>query len=47
MQTGDVTYVVISRETERFVNEIHTHKAKTRSSEELLENLQESTESMS
>ena len=25
---GDVTYVVISRETELFVNEIHTHEAK-------------------
>ena len=44
---GDVTHVVISRETERFVIEIHTHEAKTRSSRELLENLQESTESMS
>ena len=44
---GDVTYVVISRETERFVNEIHTHEAETRSSGELLENLQESKESMS
>ena len=41
---GDVTYVVISRETERFVNEIHTHEAETRSSRELLENLQESKE---
>ena len=39
---GDVTYVVISRETERFVNEIHAHEAQTRSSRELLENLQES-----
>ena len=28
----DVTYVVISRETERFVNEIHTHEARIRSS---------------
>ena len=44
---GDVTYVVISRETERFVNEIHTHEAETRSSRELLENLQESKVSMS
>ena len=44
---GDVTYVVISRETERFVNEIHTHEAETRSSSELLENLQESKVSMS
>ena len=44
---GDVTYVVISRETERFVNEIHTHEAETRSSRTLLENLQESKESMS
>ena len=43
---GDVTYVVISRETERFVNEIHTHEAKIRSSRELLENSQESKESM-
>ena len=29
------------------MNEIHTHEAKTRSSRELLENLQESKESMS
>ena len=42
---GDVTYVVISRETERFVNEIHTHEARIRSSCELLENSQESKES--
>ena len=35
---GDVTCVVISRETERFVNEIHTHEAR--------ENLQESKESI-
>ena len=41
-KSGDVTYVVISRETARFVNEIHTHEAKTRSSRKLLENLQES-----
>ena len=27
---GDVTFVVTCRETERFVNEIHTHEAKTR-----------------
>ena len=26
---GDVTYVMISRETERFVNEIHIHEGKT------------------
>ena len=32
---GDVTYVVISRETERFVNEIHTHEARRRSGGEL------------
>ena len=43
---GDVTHVVISRETERFVNEIHTREAETGSSRELLENLQESNESM-
>ena len=35
------------QETERFVNEIHTHEAETTSSGELLENLQESKESMS
>ena len=46
-KSGDVTYVVISKETERFVNEIHTHEARIRSSNELLENLQESKESMS
>ena len=39
---GDITYVVISRETERFVNEIHNHKEEFRSSNELLGNLQES-----
>ena len=44
---ADMTYVVISRETERFLKEIHTHEAKTRSTMELLENLQESKESMS
>ena len=27
-KAGDVTHVVISRETERFVNEIHTHEAR-------------------
>ena len=43
---GDVTYVVISTETERFVVEIPTHAAKTRSSRELLEHLQESKENM-
>ena len=35
-------YVVISRETERFVNESHKHPAEVRSSDELLGNLQES-----
>ena len=44
---GDVTYVVISRENERFVNEIHTHEAETKFSREWLENLQESKESIS
>ena len=44
---GDVTYVVISRETERDVKEIHTDKQKNRSSRELLENLPESKNSMS
>ena len=39
---GDITYVVISRETERFVNENHNHKEEFRSSNELLGNLQES-----
>ena len=39
---GDVTYVVISSETERFANEIHTHEARIRSRRELLENSQES-----
>ena len=42
---GDVMCVVISRETERFVNEIHTHNPKVRSSKELLDNLEESKES--
>ena len=45
-KSGDVTYVVISRETERFVNEIHTHEARIRSSKELLEHSQESKESV-
>ena len=40
----DITYVVIPRETERFVNEIHNHNAEVRSSKELLDNLQESKE---
>ena len=39
---GDTSYVVISRETERLVNEIHKHNAEVRSSNELLRNLQES-----
>ena len=38
---------MISRETERFVNEIHNHNAQVRSSRELLDNLQESKEGMS
>ena len=33
---------MISRETERFVNEIHYHKEEVRSSNELLGDLQES-----
>ena len=37
----DTSYVVISRETERFVNEIHDHIAEVRSSNELLEDLHE------
>ena len=43
---GDVIHVVISRETERFVNEFDFHEAKTRSSSELLEDSQQSKESM-
>ena len=43
---GDVTYVLISTETEHFMNENHTHEAKTRFSGELLENPQESEGSM-
>ena len=39
------SYVVISKETERFVNETHNHNAEVRSSMELLENLQESKRS--
>ena len=42
---GDTTYVVISTETERLVNEIHNHKAEVRSSKELLDNIQESKRS--
>ena len=38
---GNITCVVISRETERFVNENHNHKEEFRSSNELLGNLQE------
>ena len=38
---------MISRETERFVNELHTHEAEVRSSNELLEKLQDSKEGMS
>ena len=37
---------MVLRETERFVDEIHTHDAEVRSSNELLENLQESKEGM-
>ena len=44
---GDWTCVVISRETERFVNEIHTHEARIRSSGEVLENSQDCKESVS
>ena len=39
--------VVISRETERFLNEIHIHKTDARSSKELLDNLLESEEMVS
>ena len=42
---GDTSYVVISKETVRFVNEIHKHNAEVRSSSELLENLPESQRS--
>ena len=38
----DTPYNAISRKTERFVNEIHNHTAEVRSSNGLLENLQES-----
>ena len=37
-----ITYVVISREEERCVNEIHNHRQELRSSNELLVNLHES-----
>ena len=37
----NTSYVVISRETERFVNEVHTHNTNIMSSKELLEHLQE------
>ena len=36
----DTSYVVISRETERFVNETHDHKEELRSSNELLTDFQ-------
>ena len=36
----NTSYVVISRETERFVNEVHDHKEELRSSGELLADLQ-------
>ena len=36
------TYVVISREEERFVNDIHDHRQELRSSNELLVKLHES-----
>ena len=39
--SNDTSYVVISRETKRFVNEIHDHKEELRSSNELLTDLQE------
>ena len=39
---GDTSCVVISGETERFVNGIPKHKAEVRTSNELVENLQES-----
>ena len=38
----NTSYVVISREEERFVNEIHDHKQEFKSSNELLANLHES-----
>ena len=38
----NTSYVVISRETERFVNEIHDHKEELRSSDELLTAFQKS-----
>ena len=44
-KTGDTSYVVISKETVRFVNEIHKHNTEVRSSSELLENLPESQRS--
>ena len=39
---ANASYVVISRETERFVNEIHDHKQELRSSNELLTAFQKS-----
>ena len=35
----DTSYVVVSREAERFVNEIHDHTEEVRSSHELLTEL--------
>ena len=43
----DTSHVVISRESERFVNEIHDHKEELRSSNELLTELQVSGRSES
>ena len=37
---ANTSYVVLSRETERFVNEIHDHKQELRSSDELLPEVQ-------
>ena len=42
---ANTTYVVISRETSRVVNEIHDHKEELRSSNELLTKLQGSVKS--
>ena len=38
----NTSYVVITREAERLVNDIHDHKLELRSSDELLADLQES-----
>ena len=39
---ANASYVVISRETKRFVDEIHDHKEELRSSDELLTAFQKS-----